>query len=77
MVSTRILEAFRNTPHKIAENQHLRVTISLGMATHTPENPYAHVDELLRHADEAVYHSKIHGGNQSTFYHAMKTEQPA
>ena len=77
LVSTRILEAFRSTSHEIGENQHLTVTISLGMATHTPENPYPHVDDLLRHADEAVYHSKIHGGNQSTFYHAMKTEQPA
>ena len=77
MVSERILAAFRNTPHEIAENQKLPVTISLGMATHTPENPYTQVDELLRHADEAVYHSKIHGGNQCTSYHAMKTEQPA
>ena len=76
-VSARILEAFRNTPHEIAADQHLTVTISLGMATYSPENPYTQVDELLRHADEAVYYSKLHGGNQSTFYHAMKTEQPA
>ena len=77
MVSERILTAFRNTPHEIAENQKLTVTISLGMATHTPENPYTQVDELLRHADEAVYHSKTHGGNQGTSHHAMKIEQPA
>jgi len=76
MVSERILEAFRSTPHEIAENQHITVTISLGMATHTPENPYAHVDDLLRHADEAVYHSKTHGRSQCTNYDAMKTELP-
>jgi len=76
MVSERILTAFRNTPHEIAENQSLTVTISLGMASHTPENPYTQVDELLRHADEAVYHSKTHGGNQCTIYHTMKTEVP-
>lgn len=74
MVSDRILTAFRNTLHEISEHEGLTVTISLGMATHTPENPYAQVDELLRHADEAVYHSKTNGGNQCTIYHAMKTE---
>ncbi|MEX0830696.1 MAG: GGDEF domain-containing protein [Nitrospirales bacterium] len=74
MVSDRILTAFRNTLHEISENQNLRVTISLGMATHTPEHPYTQVDELLRHADEAVYHSKTHGGNQCTIYHTMKAE---
>lgn len=76
MVSERIMSAFRRTPHEIAGNQNLTVTISLGMATHTPEHPYSHVNELLRHADEAVYHSKTHGGNQFTSYHAMKTGQP-
>lgn len=76
MVSDRILTAFRNTLHEISENQSLTVTISLGMATHTPENPYSQIDELLRHADEAVYHSKTQGGNQCTIYHTMKTEQP-
>jgi diguanylate cyclase (GGDEF)-like protein len=74
MVSDRILTAFRDTLHEISENQNLTVTISLGMATHTPENPYAQVDELLRHADEAVYHAKVHGGNQCTIYHTMRTE---
>ena len=73
IVAERILEAFRNTPHDINESQRLSVTISLGMATHTPENPYPHVDELLRHADEAVYYSKTHGGNQCTPYHTIKT----
>ncbi len=76
LVSKRIIEAFRSTPHAIDENQHLTVTISLGMATHTPENPYTKVDALLHHADEAVYYSKTHGGNQCTIYHTMKTEQP-
>jgi diguanylate cyclase (GGDEF)-like protein len=74
MVSDRILIAFRNTLHEISENQSVTVTISLGMATHTPENPYAQVDELLRHADEAVYHSKTHGRNQCTIYQTLRTE---
>jgi diguanylate cyclase (GGDEF)-like protein len=77
MVGERILEAFRSTPHEISENQNLTVTISLGLATHTPENPYSSVDDLLHHADEAVYYSKTHGRNQCTSYLAMKAEQPA
>lgn len=77
MVSERILETFRNTPHEISETQNLTVTISLGLATHTPENPYSNVSDLLRHADEAVYHSKTQGGNQCTLYHTMKAELPA
>ena len=76
LVSERILAAFRDTAHEITENHSLTVTISLGMATHTPDHPYTCVDDLLRHADEAVYHSKIHGGNQCTIYDTMKTGQP-
>ena len=77
MVSERILEAFRKTQHEISKDQSLTVTISLGMATHTPENPYSQVQELLRHADEAVYFSKTHGGNRCSTYEAMKTAQTA
>lgn len=77
IVGERILTAFRNTSHEIAEKQNLTVTISLGIATHTPENPYSHIADLLHHADEAVYYSKTHGGNQYTHYHTMKTLQPA
>jgi diguanylate cyclase (GGDEF)-like protein len=77
IVCERILTAFRNTTHEIAGNCNLTVTISLGIATHTPENPYSHIADLLHHADEAGYYSKTHGRNQSTHYHAMKTVQPA
>ena len=77
IVCERILTAFRNTTHDMAENQNLTVTISLGIATHTPENPYSHFSDLLHHADEATYCSKKHGGNQFTHYHAIKTVQPA
>ena len=77
IVAERILSAFRTTTHEMADKQSLTVTISLGMATHTPEAPYSNVTDLLHHADEAVYYSKTHGGNQYTIYHSMKTKQPA
>ncbi len=76
IVCERILTAFRTTTHEMDENQKLTVTISLGVATHTPEKPYSHVDDLLHHADEALLYSKTHGGNQYTIYHTMQTGQP-
>jgi len=76
IVCERILTAFRTTTHEMDENQKLAVTISLGVATHTPEKPYSHVDDLLHHADEALLYSKTHGGNQYTIYHTMQTGQP-
>ncbi len=77
IVAERILSAFRETTHELAKQQNLTVTISLGIATHTPEIPYPNVTELLQHADEAVYFAKTHGGNQWTSYETIKTEQLA
>ena len=73
----RILTAFRESSHEMAQDQHRTVTISLGIATHTPENPYTDVIDLLHDADKAVYYSKTHGGNRHTPYETMKTNQPA
>lgn len=77
MVCERILKAFRETTHDISPAESIAVTISLGMATHTPEKPYSNVGDLLHHADEAVYYSKTHGGNQYTCYHTPQTQQLA
>ena len=76
-VCERILTAFRESSHEMAQDQHRTVTISLGIATHTPENPYTDVIDLLHDADKAVYYSKTHGGNRHTPYETMKTNQPA
>ena len=76
MVCGRIVEGFCDSKFSNLEDPNLRVTISLGIATHSPENPYSSVSHLLQDADKAVYHSKTHDGNQCTHYEAMKTEQP-
>jgi diguanylate cyclase (GGDEF)-like protein len=76
MVCERILTAFRNIPHEIANDQYITVTISLGIATHTPQLPYSSVTDLLHAADEALYRSKAQGGNQRTSYDKMSTELP-
>jgi diguanylate cyclase (GGDEF)-like protein len=75
LVCDRILTAFRDTIHTIAHDQHITVTISLGIATHSPDCPYPHVTDLLHAADEAVYHSKAHGGNRYTSYVKIQSEQ--
>ncbi len=77
IVADRILTAFRNTAHEVDDQQNLTVTISLGIATHTPEKPYANFSDLLLHADEAVYFSKAHGGDQYTAFENIKAQQLA
>ncbi|PJA79873.1 MAG: hypothetical protein CO149_01530 [Nitrospirae bacterium CG_4_9_14_3_um_filter_51_5] len=72
----RILSAFRDTTHEIAKDQPITVTISLGIATHSPDHPYPNITALLHSADEAVYRSKTLGGNRYTFYDKIQTEQP-
>jgi diguanylate cyclase (GGDEF)-like protein len=76
MVCKRILTAFRDTTHEIAKDQPITVTISLGIATHSPDHPYPNITALLHSADEAVYRSKTLGGNRYTFYDKIQTEQP-
>ncbi len=77
MVCQRIVAGFQETSHEVGSGQQITVTISLGYATLAPDNPYSNVQELLKDADEAVYYSKTHGGNQSTFASNMKVNQPA
>jgi diguanylate cyclase (GGDEF)-like protein len=75
MVCERILKAFRETTHETSSGQSITVTISLGLATHTPGQPYSNISDLLQDADEAVYYSKGHGGNQCTTSSFTKTAQ--
>ena len=77
IVCERILSAFRNTTHEIAKNQKIAVTISLGVATHTPDMPFPNITALLLAADKAVYHSKSHGRNQCTHYEKIQIELSA
>ncbi len=75
MVCERILSAFRDSTHEIPGDQRITVTISLGIATHTPDHPFPTITDLLHAADEAVYHSKAQGGNRHTSYDTIQTEQ--
>jgi diguanylate cyclase (GGDEF)-like protein len=77
MVCERILKAFQETTHETSPGHSITVTISLGIATHTPEQPYSNISDLLQDADEAVYYSKAHGRNRCTTASFIKTEQLA
>ena len=77
MVCERILKSFRETTHETSSGHNITVTISLGIATHTPEKPYPNISDLLQDADEAVYYAKTHGGNRSITSSLFKTKQLA
>ena len=50
------------------ENQHVNVTISLGVAEFdSKENPVASPKQLVEQADQALYVSKRNGRNRVTF----------
>ncbi|MDR4494072.1 MAG: GGDEF domain-containing protein [Nitrospirales bacterium] len=72
IVCNRILEAFRTTEHEVARDTQLTVTISLGIATHSPDKPFSNVQALLQASDEAVYFAKTHGGNQYMSYESIE-----
>lgn len=76
MVCSRILETFRSTAYEIVKGTQLTVTISLGIATLSPDSPFANVHDLLQASDEAVYFAKTHGGDQYVNYEKMNTRQP-
>jgi diguanylate cyclase (GGDEF)-like protein len=77
MVCERILKAFRETVHETSSGHRITVTISLGIATYTPEHSYSSISDLLQDADQAVYYSKAHGRNRVTTSSAIKTRQLA
>ena len=64
----RILEAFRQTRHPISSGQELGVTASIGIATHSPENPFPTIGHLIDAADQALYQVKQHGRNNFKMY---------
>jgi diguanylate cyclase (GGDEF)-like protein len=62
-VFQRILETFRQARHPISTGQQIGVTASIGIATHSPEHPYATIGHLIDAADQALYQVKHHGRN--------------
>ncbi len=63
-ILTRIQEAFR-TPIEVG-NIDVQLSCSIGITLYPDDDQDA--DTLIRHADQAMYHSKQHGKNQYTFF---------
>jgi two-component system cell cycle response regulator len=58
-VASRILAAVRATPFVLADGRSVSITVSIGMASLTPE--IASGDELVKRADNALYEAKSGG----------------
>lgn len=61
-VAERIRKAVESTEFKINSEQHVRVTISIGISSYpnSSDNP----DKLIEYADKALYHAKQSGRNR-------------
>ena len=55
------------------DGQYVSVTISIGIATMGADEAEQTADTWYRHADQAVYHSKMHGRNRVTHYHDIES----
>ena len=66
-VCDRIVHAFGETPHDLGRVK-VSVTLSVGCATHSPEEPFASVSELVNAADLALYAAKDRGKNRVVPY---------
>jgi diguanylate cyclase (GGDEF)-like protein len=63
IVCERILTALRNARHRVAGGS-IRVTASLGLATHDAATPFHRVSNMIEAADRCVYAAKKAGRDQ-------------
>ncbi len=68
VISERIREAVATETRGIASGRPLRVTVSLGYATQSPERPFDGTTELLRAADQALFQAKSEGKNKTVAF---------
>lgn len=71
----RLRKAVESTAHKTSTNDSLRITVSVGVACFEPKfnsqkDKYLLIQELLKHADQAMYQAKDAGRNQTVVWTA-------
>lgn len=70
VISERIRQAVATESRGLTSGKPLRVTVSLGYATQSPERPFDTATELLRAADQALYQAKSSGKNKTVAFSA-------
>ncbi len=63
-ICERIVTAFQTTEHVIG-SEHAQVTISIGCATHAPDNAFEGASAFVDAADRALYTAKLRGRNRT------------
>ncbi len=71
-VAERLVQQARDTRINAGSGRVFSATLSLGIATCSPQAPFASAQALLAAADTALYHSKESGRNQHTNYKTIK-----
>jgi diguanylate cyclase (GGDEF)-like protein len=66
-VCERIVRAFGETMHELGQAK-VSVTLSVGCATHSPDEPHSSIADLVHAADLALYAAKDRGKNQVVPY---------
>ena len=67
---TRLLEAFREVDFPMEAGEPLRVSVSMGVATHGDTTHFESCHQLMRSADQALYDAKQGGKNRFIVYSA-------
>jgi len=71
-IAQRMVEDVRQASVRGADGDAVRITLSLGVATHDTESSFKDSAALLAAADEAVYHSKRNGRDRLTSYDTIQ-----
>ena len=72
-VSERIRQVISSKTYSIGSEESVRVTVSVGYATHSPEQQFDNANELLRAADQALLRAKESGRDRVVAYSADLT----
>ncbi len=69
-VSERIRQVISSKTYRIGSEESVRITVSVGYASHTPEQQFDNANELLPAADQALLKAKKHGKDRVVAYSA-------
>jgi diguanylate cyclase (GGDEF)-like protein len=72
-VASRVLSSVKEIPHANSQES-LKVTVSVGVATYTPQHRFTNATELMQAADHALYRAKLSGRNRIERFDAPATE---